>query len=82
MSRDLGRDVLREVIARGLEQTGGNYRMLVRLFNMPASDYKRFLSLLRAHGCLVGFRAFRTVGRQPLPAVAPDTAGPGHVARA
>ena len=82
MSRDLGRDVLREVIARGLEQTGGNYRMLVRLFNMPASDYKRFLSLLRAHACLVGFRAFRTVGRQPLPAVAPETAGPGHVARA
>jgi hypothetical protein len=75
MKRDLGRDVLRDVIARGLAQTKGNYRMLVRLFNMPSGDYKRFLGFLSAHGCLVEFRTYRTVCGQPPGAVAPKAAG-------
>jgi transcriptional regulator with GAF, ATPase, and Fis domain len=75
MKRDLGRDVLRDVIARGLAQTKGNYRMLVRLFNMPSGDYKRFLGFLSTHGCLVEFRTYRTVCGQPPRAVAPKAAG-------
>ena len=43
----------------GLATTRGNYRSLLRLFGMPASDYKRFLNFLAAHDCNVDFRAFR-----------------------
>jgi Sigma-54 interaction domain len=64
MNRDLARDQLRGVIRAGLQQTAGNYRMLVELFNMPASDYKRFLSFLRKHDCQVPFQAFRAVRRR------------------
>jgi hypothetical protein len=31
----------------------------VQLFNMPADDYKRFLSFLRKHGCHLPFQRFR-----------------------
>ena len=60
MERDLCRSTLRALIAFGLEQTAGNYRVLVQLFNMPPNDYKRFLSFLRKHDCLLKFHAFRT----------------------
>ncbi len=72
MDRDLSRDQLRGVIRAGLQQTAGNYRMLVELFNMPASDYKRFLSFLRKHDCQVPFHAFRAA--RPHPAVVRGTA--------
>jgi transcriptional regulator with GAF, ATPase, and Fis domain len=61
MSRDLTRAELRRVIQIGLEQTNGNYRSLVQLFNMPPTDYKRFLSFLRKHDCHLPFQLFRSV---------------------
>ena len=39
MSRDMTRADLRKIVQIGLECTNGNYRMLVRLFNMPNEDY-------------------------------------------
>ena len=60
MRRDLTRDTLRQIVSRGLRQTAGNYRLLVSAFNMPAGDYKRFLSFLRKYDCQIPFRAFRT----------------------
>src|SRR5262245_61770895 len=60
MSRDLTRADLRAVLRRGLQQTGGNYKLLVQLFNMPPTDYKRFLNFLRKHECHVPFQRFRT----------------------
>ncbi|HEY7291959.1 MAG TPA: sigma-54 dependent transcriptional regulator [Vicinamibacterales bacterium] len=69
MNRDLTRAHLTEVISRGLERTAGNYRSLVTLFNMPQSDYKRFLTFLSSHRCHVRFQAYRSVQplRGPLP---------------
>jgi transcriptional regulator with PAS, ATPase and Fis domain len=60
MSRDLTRADLRAVLRRGLQQTGGNYKVLVELFNMPPTDYKRFLNFVRKHECQVPFQGFRT----------------------
>jgi len=60
MSRDLTRDDLRSIVSRGLQRTAGNYKLLVRLFNMQASDYKRFLNFLRKHQCHMPFQQFRT----------------------
>jgi len=59
MERDLSRQHVRAVVRAGLEQTLGNYRMLVELFNLPPGDYKRFLGFLRKHGCHVPFHPFR-----------------------
>ncbi len=62
MSRDLTRKDVRDVVRRGLGATRGSYKLLVRLFNMPASDYKRLLNFLRKNDCHVAFQAFRTIG--------------------
>jgi two-component system response regulator AtoC len=75
MARDLTRGDLRRVVEIGLEETRGNYRLLVEAFNMPASDYKRFLSFLRKHDCHLPFQRFRSVAQpadvgMPLRAVA------------
>jgi hypothetical protein len=59
MSRDLTRDQLRAIIARGLDMTSGSYRVLTQLFNIEADDYKRFLSLLKKHQCHMPFQQFR-----------------------
>jgi transcriptional regulator with PAS, ATPase and Fis domain len=60
ISRDLRRDELKAILREGLERTGGNYRLVVRLFNMPDEDYKRFLNFLRTYGCHLPYRTFRT----------------------
>jgi DNA-binding NtrC family response regulator len=75
MSRDMTRNDLRKIVQAGLENTNGNYRLLVQLFNMPTEDYKRFLSFLRKHECHLPFQRFRTVparlqGPAPIRAVA------------
>jgi hypothetical protein len=49
------------LIVRGLQETAGNYKMLVELFNMQPSEYKRFLNFLRKQECQVPFAAFRAV---------------------
>jgi transcriptional regulator with GAF, ATPase, and Fis domain len=68
MSRDMTRTDLRKIVHAGLEQTHGNYRLLVRLFNMPEDDYKRFLSFLRKHDCHLPFQRFRAApARLPSP---------------
>ncbi len=51
MARDLTRDDLRTILQKGLQQTGGNYKVLMQLLNMDPEDAKRFLSFLRKHEC-------------------------------
>jgi DNA-binding NtrC family response regulator len=60
MARDVTREGLRAILRRGLERTGGNYKLLVELFNLDAGDYKRLLNFLRKHDCQVPFQRFRT----------------------
>ena len=59
MARDMTRADLRSIVERGLMATGGNYRLLVELFGMPPTDYKRFLGFLRKYQCHVPFQQFR-----------------------
>jgi DNA-binding NtrC family response regulator len=61
MKRDMTREDVRQIVQAGLAYTRGNYKMLVRAFNMPPNDYKRFLSFLRTHGCHVSYQSFRMV---------------------
>ncbi len=60
IARDLTRDDMRLIIRKGLEQARGNYKLLVALFNMPPTDYKRFLNFLRKHDCHMPFQRFRS----------------------
>jgi len=58
--RDLTRDNVRELVSKGLRQARGNYKILLPLFNMKDSDYRRFLTFLRKHELHQPFRRFRT----------------------
>jgi transcriptional regulator of acetoin/glycerol metabolism len=59
MARHLTCADVQAIVRRGLEQTNGNYRSLVQLFNMPSTDYRRFLRFLRKHQCHLPFQPFR-----------------------
>ena len=48
-----------EVVRRGLEDARGNYKIVARMFNLEADDYKRFLNFLRKHDCQLSFKEFR-----------------------
>jgi transcriptional regulator with GAF, ATPase, and Fis domain len=80
LHRDITRHDMRELVRRGLATTRGNYRSLLRLFGLPASDYKRLLNFLAAHDCNVDFRAFRsgtaTGGPSRAPRLLPPLSAP------
>jgi DNA-binding NtrC family response regulator len=59
MQREITRGNVRDLVRKGLREARGNYRIVVRLFNMEATDYKRFLNFLRTHECQVSFKEFR-----------------------
>jgi transcriptional regulator with PAS, ATPase and Fis domain len=59
MARDLTREELRSIVCTGLTHTKGSYRLLVDMFNMPQSDYRRFLNFLRKYDCNMPFQRFR-----------------------
>jgi DNA-binding NtrC family response regulator len=59
-AHDITRADLRMLIHRGLQETRGNYRALVTLFNLPPADYKRFQAFLFQHKCSLPFRSYRS----------------------
>jgi len=58
-AHDFTRRDVRELVRRGLIETRGSYRQLVTFFNMPPSDYKRFLSFLSQHQCNLSYKPYR-----------------------
>ena len=65
LARDITRHDLRELVRLGLRDSRGRYKEMLNLFGMPASDYRRFMNLLAAHGCGVGVREFREGAAAP-----------------
>jgi transcriptional regulator with PAS, ATPase and Fis domain len=59
MQREITKTNVRELVRRGLEEARGNYKIVLRLFNMPPEDYKKFLNFLRKHDCQPSFKEFR-----------------------
>jgi transcriptional regulator with PAS, ATPase and Fis domain len=59
MQREISRTDVREVMRKGLEESRGNYRIVVRLFNIEATDYKKFLNFLRKHDCQLPYKEYR-----------------------
>jgi hypothetical protein len=60
LARDITRQDLRQLVRRGLRESRGRYKSLLKLFGMPSRDYRRFMNFLAAHDCGVEFREFRT----------------------
>jgi transcriptional regulator with PAS, ATPase and Fis domain len=69
LARDITRHDLRELVRRGLRESRGRYKALLKLFGMSTRDYRRFMNFLAAHDCGVGVREFRSeAGRgAPMP---------------
>jgi transcriptional regulator with PAS, ATPase and Fis domain len=59
MNREITRGNVRDLVHKGLEEARGNYKIVLRLFNMSATDYKRFLNFLRKHDCQLPFKEYR-----------------------
>ncbi|HSL22769.1 MAG TPA: sigma-54 dependent transcriptional regulator [Vicinamibacterales bacterium] len=59
MQREITRSNMRDLIRKGLEDARGNYKIVVRLFNLHPADYKRFLNFLRKHDCQLPFKEYR-----------------------
>jgi transcriptional regulator with PAS, ATPase and Fis domain len=60
MQREITRSNMRGIVQRGLEEARGNYRIVLRLFNMEPTEYKKFLNFLRKHDCQLPFQDFRS----------------------
>lgn len=58
---DLTREVVRGVVSLGLKHTSGSYRLVAQLFNLPPTEYKRFLNFLQKNDCHMAFQNFRLV---------------------
>jgi DNA-binding NtrC family response regulator len=59
MQREITKENVRELVRKGLEEARGNYRIVAKLFNMEANDYKKFLNFLRKHECQLPFKEYR-----------------------
>jgi DNA-binding NtrC family response regulator len=59
MNREITRNDVRDLVRKGLEEARGNYKIVLRLFNMESGDYKRFLNFLRKHECQLPFKEYR-----------------------
>jgi transcriptional regulator with PAS, ATPase and Fis domain len=64
--RELTRRDVTQLIHGGLSRTGGSYRNLLALFNLPAADYKRFHAFLRQQNCNLDVRRYRHLDDTPV----------------
>jgi DNA-binding NtrC family response regulator len=59
-AHEVTRAELAALIDRGLQETRGSYRALVKLFNLPSSDYKRFHAFLYQQNCNLPVGPYRS----------------------
>jgi DNA-binding NtrC family response regulator len=58
-ARELTRGELAALVDRGLQETRGSYRALLKLFRLPASDYKRLHAFLYQQQCNLPVAQYR-----------------------
>jgi len=65
-ARELARQDLASLIDRGLQETRGSYRALLKVFHLPSGDYKRFHAFLYQQRCNLPVASYRRrVARTP-----------------
>jgi DNA-binding NtrC family response regulator len=67
MARDVTRDDMRKIVRKALELTQGNYKLVVQMFNLPQTDYKRLLNFLRKYQCHLPIQELRALPSQTKP---------------
>jgi transcriptional regulator with PAS, ATPase and Fis domain len=72
-ARELTRQDLMDLIDAGLRRTGGSYRDLLAVFNLPLTQYKRFHAFLYQHNCNLPVGTYRRMAKAE--------ATPAHVTR-
>lgn len=50
LARDVNRDEVKQVVAKGMDEAGGKYKNLLGVFNLPEDDYHRFMAFLSDYG--------------------------------
>jgi len=70
-ARELTRADLAAIVDRGLSETNGSYRSLVRLVNLPESDYKRFHAFLYQQKCNLPVAPYRAAPSRRVPSSRP-----------
>jgi two-component system response regulator PilR (NtrC family) len=74
-ARELTRQDLIDLIDAGLRKTGGSYRDLLAVFNLPITQYKRFHAFLYQHNCNLPVGTYRRMAKaEATPARAPRRA--------
>jgi two-component system, NtrC family, response regulator HydG len=58
-ARELARQDLASLIDRGLQETQGSYRALLKVFHLPSTDYKRFHAFLYQQRCNLPVAPYR-----------------------
>jgi len=58
-ARELTRADLAALIDSGLRETRGSYRALLKVFNLPPTDYKRFHAFLYQQQCNLPVKSYR-----------------------
>jgi DNA-binding NtrC family response regulator len=58
-ARELTRGELASLVDRGLQETRGSYRALLKIFRLPASDYKRLHAFLYQQQCNLPVAQYR-----------------------
>lgn len=74
-ARELARQDLASLIDRGLQETRGSYRALLKVFHLPSTDYKRFHAFLYQQRCNLPVASYRR--RMPRPSTSPSATIPG-----
>jgi transcriptional regulator with PAS, ATPase and Fis domain len=57
--RDISRERVIALIDFGLRASGGNYKTMASMLQIPKSEYRRFMDFLRRSHCLLDFRPYR-----------------------
>jgi DNA-binding NtrC family response regulator len=59
MKREISRELVREVIKIGLEESKGRYKDLLEPFHLQDSEYTVFMNFLKKHSCQVDYKPYR-----------------------
>ena len=49
LDREMNRSEVRQIVERGLRESGGSYKRALRAFGIPNSEYLKFMDFLRHH---------------------------------
>ncbi|MFI5176815.1 MAG: sigma-54 interaction domain-containing protein, partial [Terriglobia bacterium] len=59
MNREISKELVREVIKIGLQESRGRYKDLLGSFNLQGTEYTVFMNFLKKHSCQVDYKPYR-----------------------